>query len=65
MYLAEFAATFVTNYSSDQSQNDVLPPTESEIMPKNITDGYGKMNRRQTYWVTMKPMNSITNMCSR
>ena len=49
MCLAEFAATFVTNYRSDDSECDALPPVEIEIMSKTIklTDGFGKMNRRK------------------
>ena len=50
MCLAEFAATFVTNYrQSDDSECDTLPPAESETMSKTIqlTDGFGKMNRRK------------------
>ena len=49
MCIAEFAATFVTNYRSDDSECDALPPAESEIMSKTIklTDGFGKMNRRK------------------
>ena len=34
MCLAEFAATFVTNYLSDDSECDALLPAESEIMSK-------------------------------
>ena len=53
MCLAEFAATFVTNYQhkddDDDSQNDVLPTTSSDENPSQITltDGFGKMNRRK------------------
>ena len=49
MCLAEFAATFVTNYRHDDDNCDALPPTESEILSKTIklTDGFGKMNRRK------------------
>ena len=50
MCLAEFAATFVTNYCSDDSECDALPPpTQSEIMSKTITltGGFGKMNTRK------------------
>ena len=45
--LAEFAATLVTNYKhDDDSEFDALP---SETMSKTIqlTDGFGKMNRRR------------------
>ena len=51
MCLAEFAATFVTNYQhkddDDDSQNDVLPTTSSDENPSQITltDGFSKMNR--------------------
>ena len=34
--LAEFTATFVTNYCNDDSECDALLPTESEIMSKTI-----------------------------
>ena len=46
MCLAEFAATYVTNY---HNECDALPPTESETIFKAITltDGFGKMNRRK------------------
>ena len=52
MCLAEFAATFVTNYrqkNADTADNDVLPPTDVDSKPSQITltDGYGKMNRRR------------------
>ena len=50
MCLAEFAATFVTNYKhNDNSECDALPPTESETTSKTIqlTDGFGKMYRRK------------------
>ena len=51
MCLAEFAATFVTNYQQkdddDDSQNDVLPTTSSDEKPSQITltDGFGKMKK--------------------
>ena len=48
MCLAEFAATFVTNYrQSEYSECDALP---SETMSKTIqlTDGFGKINRRKS-----------------
>ena len=48
--LAEFAATFVTNYKhNDDTESDALPPIESETMSKTIqlTDGFGKMNRHK------------------
>ena len=52
MCLAEFAATFVTKYQpkdADTDDNDVLPPTDVDSKPSQITltDGYGKMNRRR------------------
>ena len=52
MSLAEFAATFVTNYrqkNADTADNDVLPPTDVDSKPSQITltDGYGKMNRHR------------------
>ena len=38
MSLAEFAATFVTDYKhSDNSDCDVLPPVENETMSRTIT----------------------------
>ena len=51
MCLAEFAATFVTKYQpkdADTDDNDMLPPTETNSKPTQITltDGYGKMNQR-------------------
>ena len=48
MCLAEFAATYVTNYQyTNDNMCDALPPTESEIESKTITliDGFGKMNK--------------------
>ena len=44
MCLAEFAATYVTNY---HNECDALPPTESETISKviTLTDGFGKTNR--------------------
>ena len=41
MCLAEFAAMFVTNYRSDESECDALPPTESE------QSNNGKLNNRK------------------
>ena len=50
MCLAEFATTFVTNYQrNNDSDSDVLPPSDSETTVSQITltDGFGKMNRRK------------------
>ena len=49
MCLAEFAATFVTNYHCKDSDSDALPPSDSESTTTQIilTDGYGKMNKRK------------------
>ena len=50
MCLAEFAATFATNYKpSDESECDALPASDSETMSIHIklTGGFGKMNRRK------------------
>ncbi len=53
MCLAEFAATFVTDYrhkdDETDSQTDVLPSTTSDEKPSQntLTDGFGKMNRRR------------------
>ena len=49
MCLAEFAATFVTNYHCKDSECDALPPSDSETSSSQITltDGYGKMNKRK------------------
>ena len=48
MCLAEFAATYVTNYRCDDD-SDVLPPTELEATSSQITltEGFGKMNKRR------------------
>ncbi len=51
MCLAEFAATYVTKYppkDADIANNDVLPPTETDTEPTQITltNGYGKINKR-------------------
>ena len=48
MCLAEFAATFITNYEhNNDNESDVLPPVDNEISSSQIilTDGFGKMNR--------------------
>ena len=50
MCLAEFAATYVTNYRhSDDSECNALPASESDTMSTQIrlTDGFGKMNKRK------------------
>ena len=48
VYIAEFAATFVTNYKP-KDEGDVLPPPESETMSSRITltGGFGMMSRRK------------------
>ena len=48
MCLAEFAATYVTNYKhSDDIECDALPPSDSDTTSTQIqlTDGFGKMNK--------------------
>ena len=49
MCLAEFAATYVTNYKADDSMCDTLPALESYSTSTQITltDGFGKMNKRK------------------
>ena len=50
MCLAEFAATYVTNYQhSDDNECDALPASDSETTSSQIklTDSYGKMNKRK------------------
>ena len=50
MCLAEFAATYVTNYRhSEDSECDVLPASESDTTSTQIklTDDFGKMNKRK------------------
>ena len=50
MCLAEFAATFATDYKPDDSMtNDVLPDIESDTTSTKITltDGFGKMSKRR------------------
>ena len=50
MSLAEFAATYVTNYKPDNSMTcDALPHVESDTTTTKITmtDGFGKMNKRK------------------
>ena len=50
MCLAEFAATYVTNYQhTDDRVCDALPASDSETMSTQIklTDGFGKMNKRK------------------
>ena len=49
MCLAEFAATYVTNYKPDDSVCDALPDLESDGTSTQITltDGFGKMNKRK------------------
>ena len=48
MCLAEFAATYVTNYQKEDG-GDALPPVESETTSSRITltGGFGKMNKRK------------------
>jgi len=48
MCLAEFAATFVTNYKPED-EGDVLPPPESETMSSQITltGRFGTMSWRK------------------
>ena len=48
MCLAEFAATYVTNYKPD-NMCDVLPDIESDTISTQITltDGFGKMSKRK------------------
>ena len=50
MCLAEFAATYVTNYKKDDDSDDALPPVESETTSSRITlsGGFGKMNKKQS-----------------
>ena len=50
MCLAEFAATYVTNYQcSDDSEYDALPASDSNTTSTQIqlTDRFGKMNKRK------------------
>ena len=50
MCLAEFAATYVTNYKPDDSMtSDALPDVESDTTSTQITltDGFGKMSKRK------------------
>ena len=49
MCLAEFAATYVTNYYSDDSECDASPASDNKTMSTQIkfTDGFGKMNKRK------------------
>ena len=47
--LAEFAATYVTNYKPDDSVCDALPDLESDTTSTQITltDGFDKMSKRK------------------
>ena len=50
MCLAEFAATYATNYKrSEDSECDALPACDSDTTSTQIqlTDGFGKMNKRK------------------
>ena len=49
MCLAEFAATYVTNYQRDDSECDALPASDSDTTSTKIqlTDRFGKMNKRK------------------
>ena len=50
MCLAEFAATYVTNYKPDDSMtSDTLPDIENEVTSTQITltGGFGKMSKRK------------------
>ena len=49
MCLAEFAATYVTNYKRDDTELDALPPSDTDTTSTQIqlTDGFGRMNKRR------------------
>lgn len=53
MCLAEFSATFVTKYQhkddTDDTENDVLPPNDTDSKPSciTLTNNFGKMNTRR------------------
>ena len=49
MCLAEFAATYVTNYQHEDHECDALPASDNETISTQIklTDGFGKMNKRK------------------
>ena len=49
MCLAEFAATYVTNYKPDDSMCDALPDvdTDSTSTQITLTDSFGKMSKRK------------------
>ena len=50
MCLAEFAATYVTNYQhSDETECDALLPSDNESTSTEIklTGGFGKMSKRK------------------
>ena len=49
MCIAEFAATYVTNYKPDDGISDALPDTESDTTSTKITltGGFGTMNKRK------------------
>ena len=64
MCLAEFAATYVTNYKPDDSMCDALPDTESDTTSTQIilTDGFGKMSkRRQPAVIRFRKFNKDTD----
>ena len=49
MCLAEFAATYATNYQhSNDNECDALPASENDTTSTQMkpTDGFGKMNKR-------------------
>ena len=49
MCLAEFSATYVTNYQRDDSECDALPASDSDTTSTQIqlTGRFGKMNKRK------------------
>ena len=71
MCLAEFAATFVTKYKpkdgDTNTANDVLPPTDTDSKPSQITltAGFGQMNkRRKQAVIRFRSFNKDNDSCN-
>ena len=49
MCLAEFAATYTTDYRQDNDSSDVLPPSDSDVTSSciKLTDNFGTMRKHK------------------
>ena len=62
MCLAEFAATYVVNYKTDDSMCDAIPALESDTTSTQITltDGFGKMKQESV--IRFRKYNKETDL---